>query len=60
MHNSDFLDACWEVAKITTSKINSMEDAIAIEWFGCKHDMLDYDSKELVTWEAYDRLMEEK
>ena len=39
-----------------TKKINAMEDSIAKEWFGCLYEELDYDEKELVTYEAYDRL----
>ena len=40
----------------TTKKINAIEDSIAKEWFGCLYEELDYDEKELVTYEAYDRL----
>ena len=40
----------------TTKKVNGMEDSIAEEWFGCLDEELDYDEKELVTYEAYDRL----
>lgn len=40
----------------STKKINAMEDKIAKEWYGCSWDELEYDDKELVTYEAYDRL----
>lgn len=36
--------------------INNMEELIAKEWYGCSYDELDYDDKELVTNEAYDRI----
>lgn len=39
----------------STSKQNALEDKIAMEWYGCSFDELDYDDKELVTWEAVDR-----
>lgn len=39
-----------------TNRINAMEDKIAKEWYGCSWDELEYDDKELVTYEAYDRL----
>lgn len=40
----------------STKRINAMEDKIAKEWYGCSWDELEYDDKELVTNEAYDRL----
>ena len=40
----------------STKRINAMEDKIAKEWYGCSFDELEYDDKELVTDEAYDRL----
>ena len=40
----------------STKRINAIEDKIAKEWYGCKWDELDYDDKEIVTNEAYDRL----
>ena len=39
-----------------TRSINNMEDKIAKEWYGCTYDELDYDDREGVTYEAYDRL----
>ncbi len=39
----------------STSKQNVLEDKIAMELYGCSFDELDYDDKELVTWEAVDR-----
>ena len=39
-----------------TNRINAMEDKIAKELYGCKWDELDYDDRESVTYEAYDRL----
>ena len=40
----------------STKRINAMEDKIAKEWYGCSWNELEYDDKELVTYEAYDRL----
>ena len=40
----------------STKRINAMEDKIAKEWYGCSWDELEYDDKELVTNEVYDRL----
>ena len=40
----------------STKRINAMEDKIAKEWYGCSWNELEYDDKELVTNEAYDRL----
>ena len=40
----------------STKRINAMEDKIAKEWYGCSWNELEYDVKELVTNEAYDRL----
>lgn len=40
----------------STKRINAMEDKIAKEWYGCSWDELEYDDKEFVTNEAYDRL----
>ena len=40
----------------STKRINAMEDKIAKEWYGCSWDELEYDDKELVTNEAYNRL----
>ena len=45
-----------EMAKEATNRINAMEDKVAKEWYGCTWDELDYDDKELCTYEAYDRL----
>lgn len=52
MNNPDLM----KQAMNSTRRINSMEDKIAMEWYGCKWDDLDYDDRELVTLEAYDRL----
>ena len=43
-------------ATIASNRINAMENKIAMEWYGCKWDDLDYDDRDLVTCEAYDRL----
>ena len=43
----------------SANSISAMEDKIAMEWYGCTYDELDYDDKELVTYEAYDRVGEE-
>lgn len=48
----------WKQALQATNRINAMEDKIAKEWYGCIWNELDYDEKELVTYEAYDRLEE--
>lgn len=40
----------------TTEKRNSLEDKIALEWFGCTYDELDYDDKDLVECEALERM----
>lgn len=48
----------WKQALQATNRINAMEDKIAKEWYGCIWNELDYDEKELVTHEAYDRLEE--
>lgn len=45
-----------EIAMANTKKQNSLEDKIAMEWYGCTWDELDYDDKELVTNEAMDRM----
>lgn len=45
-----------QMAIENTKKQNSLEDKIALEWFGCTWEELDYDDKELVTYEAIDRL----
>ena len=45
-----------QIAITNTKKQNKLEDKIATEWFGCTWDELDYDDKELVTWEALDRM----
>ena len=36
---------------------NQLEDKIAKEWYGCTFDELSEDDKELVVYEAADRLM---
>mgnify|MGYP003460099372 FL=1 len=46
----------WKQALQATNRINAMEDKVAKEWYGCTWDELDYDDKELCTYEAYDRL----
>ena len=45
-----------KIAREATKRINAMEDKVAKEWYGCTWDELDYDDKELCTYEAYDRL----
>lgn len=44
-----------EAVKVVNRR-NVLEDKIAYEWYGCLYDELDYDDKELVEWEARDRL----
>ena len=39
-----------------TKRQNSLEDEIAKEWYGCLFEELDYDEKELVQYEAIDRM----
>jgi hypothetical protein len=45
-----------EIAMANTKKQNNLEDKIAMEWYGCTWDELDYDDKESVTNEALDRM----
>lgn len=45
-----------EISIEKTKKQNSLEDEIAMELFGCTWDELEYDDKELVTYEAMSRL----
>ena len=40
----------------STKRINAMEDKIAKEWYGCSWNELEYDDKELATYEVYGRL----
>lgn len=40
----------------STENQNALENEIAMEWYGCSFDELDYDDREEVTWEALDRL----
>ena len=49
-------DEYMRIAQEETNRINAMEDQVAKEWYGCTWDELDYDDKELCTYEAYDRL----
>ena len=49
-------DEYMRIAQEETNRINAMEDKVAKEWYGCTWDELDYDDKELCTYEAYDRL----
>lgn len=49
-------DKYTRIAHEETNRINAMEDRVAKEWYGCTWDELDYDDKELCTYEAYDRL----
>ena len=44
-----------KIARESTNRINAMEDKVAKELYGCTWDELDYDDKELCTYEAYDR-----
>ena len=48
----------WKQTLQVTNRINAMEDKVAKEWYGCIWNELDYDEKELVTYEAYNRLEE--
>lgn len=52
----ELLKQAMEQSMKATNRINAMEDKIAREWYGCKWDELDYDDRESVTYEAYDRL----
>ena len=47
-----------KMAQEATNRLNAMGDKVAKEWYGCTFDELDYDDKELCTYEAYDRLNE--
>ena len=49
-------DEYMRIAQEETNRINAMEDKVAKELYGCTWDKLDYDDKELCTYEAYDRL----
>ena len=49
-------DEYMRIAQEETNRINAMEDKVEKEWYGCKWDELDYDDRELCTYEAYDRL----
>ena len=49
-------DVYVKMAQEATNRINSMEGKVAKEWYGWTWDELDYDDKELCTYEAYDRL----
>lgn len=49
-------DEYMRIAQEETNRINAMEDKVAKEWYGCTWNELDYDDRELVTYEAYDRL----
>lgn len=49
-------DGYVKIAREATNKINAMEDKVAKELYGCTWDELDYDDKEVCTYEAYDRL----
>ena len=50
------LDNLFQVAMEHTKRRNALEDGIAKEWYGCTFDELDYDDKEMVTYEAADRI----
>ena len=50
------LDNLFQVAMERTKRQNALEDEIAKEWYGCTFDELDYDDKEMVTYEAADRM----
>lgn len=39
-----------------TKKLNSLEDKLAMEIFGCWYEDLDYDDRDYVTCLAYERL----
>lgn len=46
----------FKIAMQQTKRQNNLEEQIAIEWYGCSYDELDYDDRELVTFEAADRM----
>lgn len=46
----------YRIAVEATNRQNMLEDRIAMEWYGCSFDELDYDDREEVTLEALDRL----
>lgn len=50
------LDNLFQVAMEHTKRQNALEDEIAKEWYGCTFDELDYDDKEMVAYEAADRM----
>ena len=56
MKNNDVYVKMAQEATNRINRINAMEDKVAKEWYGCTWDELDYDDKELCTYEAYDRL----
>lgn len=39
-----------------TKKLNSLEDKLSMEIFGCWYEDLDYDDKDYITCLAYERL----
>ena len=45
-----------KMAKEETNRINDIENKVAKELYGCTWDELDYDDREICTYEAYDRL----
>ena len=49
-------DEYMRIAQEETNRINAMEDKVAKELYGCTWDELDYDDREICTYEAYDRL----
>ena len=49
-------DSYLKMAQEATNRINAMEDKVAKELYGCTWDELDYDDREICTYEAYDRL----
>lgn len=49
-------DALYKIAMENTQKQNNLEDEISMERYGCTWDELDYDDKELVSFEAIDRI----
>ena len=46
----------WQLAMEQTKKQNDLEEQIAQEWFGKSFEELDYDDKEMVSYEAIDRM----
>lgn len=50
------IDCYVKISHKATNRINTMEDKVAKEWYGCSYGELDEDERIEVTYEAYDRL----